>query len=259
VPFLVRPDGCRLYYEVEGPVEGPSLVLLEGLGASVDGWRHNLPRLAQRYRVVAYDFRGNGRSDKPDTHLSIPLLAEDSLAVMDHLAIASAHVYGQSLGGMVALEMALSNQERVRSLILAATHGGHSAAFHRLPWKVPKSKPFVMLYSRSFLKRHPERVAEELRLVQARPQPPGIQRRQWEAIHEWDAWDRLGEIRVPTLILHGTEDRLVPQENGIRLAELIPGAELHLLEGAGHVYHWERPEEADRAVLGFLDHLEGSR
>jgi 3-oxoadipate enol-lactonase len=116
-----------------------------------------------------------------------------------------------------------------------------------------------MLFGRSFIEHHPERIAEELRISQEQPQQPGIQRRQWQAIAQWDVWDRLQEVSHPTLVLHGTEDRLVPVENGRRMAELIPGAELHLLEGAGHAYHWEQPAEADRAVLAFLERVESAR
>jgi 3-oxoadipate enol-lactonase len=259
VPYLARLDGCRLYYEVTGSSGHSPLLLLEGLGGSITGWRYNLPRLSERYHVIAYDFRGNGRSDQPDQELPIRLLAADTLGILDNLGIGSTHVYAQSLGGMVAIEMALNRPERVRSLVLAATHAGHAGAFHRDSWKVPKSKPFVMLFGRSFIEHHPERIAEELRISQEQPQQPGIQRRQWQAIAQWDVWDRLQEVSHPTLVLHGTEDRLVPVENGRRMAELIPGAELHLLEGAGHAYHWEQPAEADRAVLAFLERVESAR
>jgi pimeloyl-ACP methyl ester carboxylesterase len=259
VAHLVRPDGARLYYELHGPAGGAPLLLLEGIGANVAGWRDSLSRLSERRRLIAYDFRGNGRSDQTDRELPIALLAADSLALLDHLEVGSAHVYGQSLGGMVAIEMALTHPGRARSLVLAATHAGHAGAFHRLSWKVPKTKPFVMLYSRSFLQRHPERVARDLRAVQESPSAPGLQRRHWEAIFDFDAWDRVPRITQPTLILHGTDDRIVPVENARRLAELIPRAELHLLERAGHVYHWEQPEEADRAVIRFLDRVEAAR
>jgi 3-oxoadipate enol-lactonase len=259
VAYLVRPDGCRLYYEVHGPQDRSPLLLLEGIGGTIPGWRGSLGRFAERFLVVAYDFRGNGRSDKPDREMPITLLAEDTTAVLDQVGIESTHVYAQSLGGMVAIQMALSDPARIRSLVLGATHAGHAGAFHRLSWKASKGQPFVMLYAPSFLQRHPERVTEDLRIVQEQPQPPGVQRRQWEAIQGWDAWDRLEEIPHPTLVLHGTQDRLVPPENGRRVAEMIPGAELHLIEGAGHVYHWEKPEEAEAVVLDFLARAEAAR
>ena len=99
-------------------------------------------------------------------------------------------------------------------------------------------------------------MADDLRVGSATPQRPFARRRQWDAMQAWNAWDRIPGIDRPTLVLHGTDDRLVPVENGRRLASLIPGARLVLLNGAGHVYHSEQPEAADAAVLAFLDDVE---
>ncbi len=236
------------------------MVLLEGLGGDIPGWRRNIPHLASRYRVVAYDFRGNGRSDKPHGKVSMTTFVEDTLGLLDHLEMSSAHVYGQSFGGMVGIEMALSHPERVRSLVLAATHAGrHRAAPVGARGKVPKDRPYLALYSEAFASEHPEHVAEDILVGSQNPQPLHAGRRQWEAVEAWEAWDRLGEIGVPTLVLHGTEDRLVAVENAHRLAEAIPRARLVLLEGAGHVYHSEQTDAADHAVLSFVDDVEGRR
>lgn len=259
MPELLRLDGCRLYYELHGRDDAPPLVLLEGLGGDIPGWRRNIPRLAERYRVVAYDFRGNGRSDKPDVPMTMTTFVEDTVALLDHLGLESAHLYGQSFGGMVAIELALQYPHRVRSLVLACTHAGPERAVRPGPEaRVPKDRPYLALYSEAFARDHPQHVAEDLRVGRQNPQPPHAARRQREAVLAWDAWDRLGEISCPTLILHGTADRIVPVENGRLLAERIPGAELVLLQGAGHVYHSERPEEADAAVLSFLDRVEAA-
>lgn len=260
MPIYQRPDGCRLYYELNGPEGEPPLILLEGLGGDIPGWRRNIPHLASRYRVVAYDFRGNGRSDKPHGKGSMTTFVEDTLGLLDHLEMSSAHVYGQSFGGMVGIEMALSHPKRVRSLVLAATHAGrHRAAPVGARGKVPKDRPYLALYSEAFALEHPEHVAEDILVGSQNPQPLHAGRRQWEAVEAWEAWDRLGEIGVPTLVLHGTEDRLVAVENAHRLAKAIPRARLVLLEGAGHAYHSEQPDGADHAVLSFLDDVEGWR
>lgn len=104
-----------------------------------------------------------------------------------------------------------------------------------------------------------EGLGGDILVASQNPQPPHAGRRQWEAIQAWSAWDRLGDIRCPTLVLHGTEDRLVAPRNAQMLAERIPGATLFLLEGAGHVYHSEQAEPADRVVLDFLRSVEGGR
>ena len=255
--FLLRPKGIRLNYELHGPAGGPTLMLLEGMGGDIPGWRRNVPHLAERYRVIAFDFRGNGLSDKPDEPMTVATFVDDTLALLDETGAQSAHVYGQSFGGMVGLELALEHPERVRSLVLAATHAGPERASRPGPdARVPKDKPHLALYSEDFGREHPEHVAEDLRVGSRNPQPPHAGRRQWEAIADWDAWDRLGEVRVPVLVIHGTADRLVAAENARRLAAAIPGSRLALLDGAGHVYHSERAGEADELVLAFLDRVE---
>jgi 3-oxoadipate enol-lactonase len=252
VPYHRRPDGCRLYHEVHGPEDGKPLLLLEGLGGDVPGWRRSIPRLAEELRVVAYDFRGNGRSDGPEGEWTMATFVDDTVGLLDHLGIDGAHLYGQSFGGMVAQEVALTHPARVRSLILAATHPGrrHAAPVRE---KAPKDRPWLALYAPGFAEAHPEHVQDDLRA--GIPQSPNAARRQWEAMQVFDSWDRLPGLKVPTLILHGTEDRVIAAENARLLAGRIPGARLRLLQGAGHVYHSERPEESDEAVLGFIRSL----
>ena len=247
--FVGRPGGGRLYVEVHGPDDGEPLLLLEGLGGDLPGWRRNIPTLGEELRVIAFDFRGNGRSDLPPADATMATFVDDTLAVLDDLDVPAAHLYGQSFGGMVALELALDHPDRVRSLILAATHPGHR---HAVPSRarVPKGRPWEALYSEAFLHDHPDEVAADLRAGTAQPEEAA--RRQWSAMRSFDAYDRLPSVRVPTLVLHGTEDRTIDPANARLLAERIPGAELVLLPGAGHVYHAEQPHEADRAVLNFI-------
>ncbi len=259
MPHLQRPDGCRLNYELHGPSLASPLVLLEGMGGDIPGWRRNIPHLSSSHLVIAYDFRGNGRSDKPDEPMSMRTFVQDTIALLDHLEIARVHAYGQSFGGMVGIELSLGHPDRVRSLVLGCTHGGRDrSAKARGRSKVPKDKPYLSLYSPAFARSHPEHVAEDVLVGSQQRQPFHAGRRQWEAMKDWSAWDRLEAIGCPVLVLHGTEDQLVPVENGRMLAKLIPGAELVLLEGAGHVYHSERPEEADEAVLRFLARVDAS-
>jgi pimeloyl-ACP methyl ester carboxylesterase len=259
MPTYVRPDGCRLYHELHGPSDGPPVILLEGLGGDIPGWRRNIPHLAERYRVIAYDFRGNGRSDMPEGTVSISTFVEDTVGLLDHLDVERIHVYGMSFGGMVAIEMALSHPHRVRSLVLAATHAGRRRSAPLGPEAaVPKDKPYLALYAPEFARDHPDHIAEDILVGSQNPQPLRAGRRQWEALDAWDRWDRLGEIRVPTLIVHGTEDRIVSVENASRMAERISGSRLALLDGAGHVYHSERADQADQIVLRFLGEVEAS-
>jgi pimeloyl-ACP methyl ester carboxylesterase len=253
MPSLVRPDGCRIHYELFGDPGSPVLTLLEGIGADIAGWRRNIPTLASELRVVAIDHRGNGASGEPPGPCTMTTFVEDALAVLDELGVERAHVYGQSFGGMVAQEMALTYPDLVRTLALAGTHPGPAHAIAVAGRTVPKGEPWRALYAPGFPEVRPDVVAEDRRVAAAQPDHPRGQRRQWEAMQTWDAFDRLLQIAVPTLVVHGTEDGVVAPGNAELLARRIPGAELRLLEGAGHVFWSERPEFADRLVLDFIE------
>jgi pimeloyl-ACP methyl ester carboxylesterase len=251
VSHLLRPDGCRLYYETHGDPANEPLVLLEGMGGDIPGWRRNIPHLSVDLFVVALDFRGNGRSDAPDEPMTMWTFVDDTVALLDELRIDAAHVYGQSFGGMVAQVLVLEHPSRVRTLVLACTHAG-GAHVVRSRVKEPKGKPWLALYSPRFAAEHPEQVAEDLRIGSRNPQKPHAGRRQWEAAQGFAAYDALSDIRVPTLVLHGTDDLTVNPENARILASRIPDAELVFLEGAGHVFHSEQPEKADALVIDFI-------
>jgi 3-oxoadipate enol-lactonase len=252
VALLKRRDGCQLYIEARGDPEAPALLLLEGLGGDILGWRRNLPSLAAACYVIAYDHRGNGLSDDPPGPVEMATFAEDAIAVLDDRGVDRAHLYGQSFGGMVALETALTYPARVRTLILAATHPGSAHAVAVDGATVPKGEPWRALYAPGFPDAHPEHVRDDLDTGARGVQHKLGERRQWEAMQGWDAFERLREVSVPTLVLHGTEDRLIAPENARILAAGIPGAELQWLEGAGHLYHSEQAAAADAAVLDFI-------
>ena len=249
---LTRPDGATLFYEEHGDPAAEAMVLLEGMGGDIPGWRRSIPRLAAELRVVAYDFRGNGRSSEPAGPVTMSTFVEDTIALLDDLRLDRAHLYGQSFGGMVAQELALAHPARVHTLVLAATHSGGSHVVPAPRSAVPKDEPWRALYAPGFPEAHPEHVAEDLRIGGEQPRHPSGGRRQWEAMQLFDSYDRLPLITAPALVLHGAEDQLIAPANAEVLAGRIPGAELVLLEGAGHLYHSEQAEAADAAVLDFV-------
>lgn len=249
---LTRPDGATLFHEEHGDPAAEAIVLLEGMGGDIPGWRRSIPHLAEELRVIAYDFRGNGRSSEPAGPVTMATFVEDTVALFDGLGLDRAHVYGQSFGGMVAQELALAHPDRVHTLVLAATHCGGSHVEPVPRRAVPKGEPWRALYAPGFPETHPEHVAEDLRIGGEQPRHPSGGRRQWEAMQSFDSYDRLPLIAAPTLVLHGAEDQLIAPANAQVLADRIPGAELVLLEGAGHLYHSERAGAADAAVLDFV-------
>lgn len=245
---LRRPGGVRLTYEVAGDPRRAPLVLLGGIGGAIATWRRNVPRLASELFVVALDHRGIGGSgDDPAGSTSMRTYADDVVAILDELRLGRAHLYGHSFGATVALEVALEHEERTRALVLGAARPGDDRAV-RVRTRVAKDRPWHQLYSASFVASHPEHVEQDRIAVRRRP---GGERLQLESLRSWAGFGRLGSISAPTLVLHGTQDRLIDPRNAELLAGAIPGAELVRIEGAGHAYHSERPE-SDEIVLDFL-------
>jgi len=260
--MVARSGDTELYYESTGA--GAPVLLVMGLGMTATGWWRTVPVLAERLRVIAFDNRGMGRSGRPEGPYSTAQLADDAVAVLDAAGEESAHVYGISLGGMIAQEVALRHPGRVRSLVLGATTAGgpgHVApapgtlAFFERRASMPAeeavwaSVPYN--YGAATREHQAERIGEDIVQRLRYPFEPEPYRAQLAAALSHDVDGRLGEIRVPTLVVHGEEDRMIPAANGERLAGAIPGARLSLWPGAGHLYFTDEPR-ADVDVLEFL-------
>jgi pimeloyl-ACP methyl ester carboxylesterase len=262
VPFLDVGD-ARIHYQLTGPADGVPVVLVMGLGTDMGGWDAMLPFL-EGYRVLRPDNRGVGRSDAPDKPYSIAGMARDTIKVMDAAGFRTAHVYGASLGGMIAQEIALSHRDRVRTLVLGCTSPGvvsvpGSLGIIRLLLTRQRYTPeesgrrAAKYLFHSALTEHPERVEEALRKRMSSSASPTGYRRQLEATLRWSSLTRLRRLRVPTLILHGDHDRLIPQVNGRLIARLIPGSRFYSIKGAGHVYSTDAPGEAAGVVVKFFE------
>lgn len=262
MPHTTSSDGARIHYEVHG--RGEPVLLIMGLGSNAYGWARTIPWLSRQYEVIAFDNRGVGRSDVPKGAYAITQMAADAAAVLDACEHASAHVMGASLGGMIAQRFALEHPQRLRSLILFCTTPGSvhaarasddvmrelvtggedpSTVYRRNAW---------FLYGEETRERHPERIEEDLVERGRIPTQPTGYYGQIQAAMAHDVWDGLPSIRVPTLVVHGDADILVPTENGRLIASRIPGAELVLLPGAGHMLQADAGDAARDAVLGFL-------
>ncbi len=263
-------NDIEMYYEVHGPTSLPEgqaepLLLIMGLGANATSWEMQIPDFSREYRVIAFDNRGAGRSDKPQSPYTMPQMADDAVGLLDHLAIGSAHVFGMSMGGMIAQDLALRYPQRVRALVLGGTMAGGPNAVLAGPqliqqWASTATLPLEQaienglhfLYSDEFIARNRDRLMQRA-LEMAHLQPPmQALQRQFMAVVQFNTYERLGEIKAPTLIIAGTDDKIVPAENSRILAEKIPGAELVELEGAGHGFLAEKAAETNSTVLAFL-------
>jgi pimeloyl-ACP methyl ester carboxylesterase len=248
----------NITWESQG--EGSPLLLIQGLGYGRWGWEPIVPGLAARHRVVVFDNRGIGESDKPEGPYTAAQMAGDALQVLDEAGIDRAHVLGASLGGMIAQELAVAAPERVDRLILCCTTPGGPTTVPmpevtmRLFAEAPSLAPEVAL--RRFIENAlgedpPAELVDELfaRRVANPPDPAGWQA-QAAAGMTFQGVD--GEINAPTLILAGTADNVVDYRNAEVLAARLAGARVELLEGAGHLFFWERPDESVRIINEFL-------
>ena len=257
-------DGTELHVEETG--EGPTVLLVQGLGYATWAWSRNVPALARRFRVVAFDNRGTGRSDKPDIPYTVELLSDDALAVLEAVGGVPAHVAGFSLGGYVALTLAIRHPDAVTSLVLLSTTcGGPDAEgvpeSTRAAW-LAASELDPAAYAREIMplafapgwtEAYPGEFEELLEARLAYPTPVFAWRRQFDAGERFlETGVDATRITQRTLVIHGTEDRVVPYANAELLASRIPDCKLVRLDGAGHLAMIERADEVDDALGRFL-------
>jgi 3-oxoadipate enol-lactonase len=244
----------------ESSGDGPPLLLIQGLGYGRWAWDPIVPGLAARHRVVVFDNRGIGDSEKPDGPYTAAEMAGDALQVLDEAGIDRAHVLGASLGGMIAQELAVAAPERVDKLVLCCTTpGGPNAApmpevTLRLFAEAPSLPPEVAL--RRFIENAlgndpPAELVDEL-FARRAAHPPDQAGWQAQAAAGMGFQGVDDVIRARTLIVSGTADNVVDHRNAELLAARIPDARVDLLEGCGHLFFWEQPEESVRILNDFL-------
>ena len=243
------------------------MLLLTGLGANRLGWVRQMQVFGQVYRALALDHRDTGDSDPSPTVYTPKEQADDAAAMLGALGVSRAMVVGISMGGYIALELALRHPELVEKLVLTSTAAGgraqvraHTGLVLRalLPWsrwgEVGRraKRTYAAIMAPGYCRAHPgewERIAATARY---RPQSRAAYQRQWRACLAHDVADRLGEITAPTLVIHGAVDPLVPVENGRYLAAHIPGARLIVYPNTGHIPIVERAQDYNRDVMAFL-------
>lgn len=248
----------KIAWEERG--DGAPLLLIQGLGYGRWSWAPIVPALAERYRVLWFDNRGIGDSDKPEGPYTARLMADDARQVLDEAGAERAHVLGASLGGMIAQELAAGTPERVDKLVLCCTTPGGVSTVPmpdvtvRLIAEAATLAPEVAL--RRFVENalaaeaSAELIQELFDLRVANPPDPAGWRSQAAAGLTFEGVD--GAITAPTLIVTGTEDNVVDPHNSDVLAERITGAEVHRIDGTGHLFFWEQPGAFVRIVSEFL-------
>jgi 3-oxoadipate enol-lactonase len=268
-PRFVTVGGRRLAYEEVAPPDPESTVLLLcGIGAKRQGWYKQLPVLGRRFRTLAVDYRDVGDSDAATGPYSISELAGDVAALAGELGIERASLVGISMGGFIALELALARPELVDRLILVVTSGGGPTHVSTSPEIMRLLMPgegeevesgagarrvCAAVAAPGWADRNPAEIETFVAIARYRPMTRAAYLRQLQACRAHDVSARLADVRAPTLVLHGDVDPLVPLRNGELLAERIPGARLCVYEDTGHIPEVERAEEFNRDLIAFLE------
>ena len=262
----VQANGQQLYYEVHG--DGPPLVLLMGIGYDSSLWTlAQVPALSTEFRVVLMDNRDAGRSSRADHPYRIADMADDVAGLLDSLGIHRSHLLGLSMGGLIAQEFALRHPDRLDGLVLTGTGAApaRSAIDPIEIWSWVKAndpagdvfgaQQIVSLFSTAFL-RNSDAVRDTAKMLASNPYPMDSEAyaRQAEAYLQFDARERLGAIKAPTLVVVGEQDLLTPPWVAREVADAIPGARFEVIRGAGssHVVPIERPDDFNRLVSDFL-------
>jgi 3-oxoadipate enol-lactonase len=260
----VKVNDIQMYYEMKG--KGFPLVMIAGLGGNVKSRDPCLVEgLSEEFKLVMFDNGDAGRTDTSEREYTMKTFADDTAGLMNALGISKAHVLGGSMGGMIAQELVLNHPEKVAKLVLLSTSCGGSKS-------VPSSEEVSSLlnagtgissrqeFDRLFLptvltpefaKEHPDFVDSLFQRASKYPISLDCYMRQLNAVRNFHTYERLQQIKVPTLILHGKRDILVPPENGLILSKAIPNARLVCFEKSAHALA-EDMDEVIHTITEFL-------
>ena len=266
----VKASDINMYYEIHG--EGEPLLMIQGYGQYSGHWSTLIPPLAKSYRVIIFDNRGTGLTDKPEPPYTMKMMAADAKGLLDALGIQKANVFGVSMGGMIAQEFTLNYPDKILNLVLGCTNCGgktsvvptpealaflFSPEMAKLPVAERARQTAPWLWSKEFIDKHPEAVDLYVDITVKYPTPTQGFAGHASAIAGHDTCDRLPQIKAPTLVIAGSGDRLIPPENSKIIASRIPGAELVMIPGAGHGF--TESTEAVKAILDFLKRHPGGK
>jgi pimeloyl-ACP methyl ester carboxylesterase len=264
----VQVNDIEIYYEEHG--KGLPVIMIPGWGGSTKSYPAFTQTLSKYFRFIILDNRGAGQSSKPDIEYTTRMMADDTAGFMDTIGLDRASIFGGSMSGMIAQELAINHKEKVRKLVLACTSsGGKNCApipqvtretvqsyIDAPPEMTPMEREnllFDIFYTKELLEERREQLlTDRLKAKKFVPPPPRYAlRRQIEAIYQHDAYDRLSEIEARTLIVHGEKDVIFPSQNASILAERIPNAEVKLYEKTGHAL----VEEGEHILKDIIDFL----
>jgi 3-oxoadipate enol-lactonase len=259
---FVESHGRDIYHESQG--SGPAILLLHGAGSNAATWWQQLPVFAAHHRCVTMDIRCFGRSVAPTSEFAMPLFVDDALAVLDELGIDRAAIVGQSLGGMIGLQLALQHPDRVAAFVAcdSTLAINHPVLLERLERR-NIAQAGASIEQRSlgawFLREQPALVALYAQINHFNPSAHRIPAAEWRAAlsgliepGKLTPLARLADVRCPTLFVVGSEDPLVPVSVMHDVSTLVPGSEVVVIDQAGHSAYFEKAAQVNGHVLHFI-------
>lgn len=254
-------NGVNICYESIG--EGFPLIGLTGKDSNMDWWHPAIKAaLSERNRFIMLDHRGTGRSDAPTETYGISDMAKDVIGLMNALDIEKAHILGQSMGGMIAQELAIEVPSRVSKLILCSTTCGVKRvppSFRMIKWLMRKNAAYSpqdtlnMLYSKAYIQENPDLIASLVERMRIAPSNSRSMETHHEASKNFDSYHRLGRISAPTLIIHGEDDWVFSPKHAKILNRRIPGSKLILFPHAGHGVFSQEHRKVLEEIHRFVD------
>ncbi len=262
MPTVRVPHDGEIHYEVKG--EGEPVLLIAGLGGVATHWNPQVETFSKAYKLVLHDHRGTGRSSKNKMTYSVPLLADDTVALMDHLKIDSAHIIGHSTGAAMTQAIALHHPQRIKSAVLSGGWPVADAFFQR-SFEVRRGilqNSGVELYIKSgatgmfppwwLAKNWQAVMANEPAAIAAFP-PPEVMLARMSAICNWSPGEKLAQIKCPTLITCAKDDMVTPLYYSEEMARLMPKASTYFFEKGGHGMTITMAAEFNRVIPSFID------
>jgi len=260
MPTVVS-NGIRLHYEEQG--SGDPLILIMGLGAPGSRWKDHVAAYEKHFRCILMDNRGAGESDKPGGRYTTKMMADDTAGLMQALGLESARIAGISMGSAIAQELALSYPKKVRSLVLVSSWS-RCDPYTRIVFEhfkkmreLASPADFTQLLqlwiaSAPYYEAHFADMMRDQTTAQEDYMPVDAFQAQSDACRLHDTFNRLGMITAPTLLTVGDADIFTPLRLTVEMHERMPGSEMFVFKGLGHIHHWEDLERFNDVTTQFL-------
>jgi 3-oxoadipate enol-lactonase len=248
----ITVNDIEINYEIQG--KGDPLLMIMGLSFSLLDWGTKLPELlAQHYKVILFDNRDAGETSQSPHAYTTAQMADDAAGLLDALGESKAHIFGVSMGGMIAQQFALNHADKLNKLILGCTMAGGSCSQLGAFSDLFNGNVLELLFTPEYIQTHQAELTEFFQTTTPHHSKGGALARQFYAMSGHNTCELLGKITVPTLVITGDSDRVIPPSNSAVLVEKILDASQVTITNAAHAFCYSHPDTTATAILNFLE------